>query len=248
MALTAIFGVAIAQHFDSDSSASIIFLSLICGLVGGLLSGYLIGFLKLPSFIVTLAMLSLARGAALVLLNGEPIYGLPNAIVSIGQGEVWGIPFPVFLYITLAILCGGVLRYTGFGLKTICIGDNETACDHAGIKISRHVLLIFMLSGLLSAIAGLIYMGRVNAADPAAGVTYELSAITAAIIGGTSIFGGKASIFGSVCGALILAVMQNCLTLLNISAYYQQIMIGLILVLAISSEKIKFNLGKNHAP
>ncbi|MBL8639571.1 MAG: ABC transporter permease [Alphaproteobacteria bacterium] len=234
MALTAIFGATFGH-----SGTGIIGLTLLCGVVTGLINGVMVGFLKLPSFIVTLAMLGLARGVALVISDGDPIYDLSPSVIYIGQGEIFGVPVPVILFALLAALCGLILNYTKFGIQTLCIGDNENACARAGIKITRHNMILFSLSALLSAVAGLIYMGRVNAADPAAGAGYELLAITAAIIGGTSIFGGKTSIFGTVCGALILSVIQNCLTLLNISAYYQEILIGLILIFAISLEKVK---------
>lgn len=127
-----------------------------------------------------------------------------------------------------------LLSYTRFGRWSLCIGDNESAARNAGIRTGRHKVLLYAFSGCLAALVGLLFMGRVNAADPAAGVMYELSAITAAVIGGAALSGGKASVAGAMLGALVMSVLQNGLTLMNIPAYYQQAAIGIVLILAVA--------------
>ena len=211
----------------------IILLCLLTGLCAGAVNGALIAFGRIPAFITTLGMLSIARGLAFIVTDGYPVYGLPEPLVFIGQGTVIGIPVPIWIF----LLCGAyllfILRYTTFGLYTETIGDNEQAVFSAGINVKAHKIKLYMLSGLLAAIAGLVFMGRVNAADPSVGMMYELTAITAAILGGTSLFGGRVSVLGAMVGALIMGVLQNGLTLLAVPAYYQQVAIGGVLILAV---------------
>ena len=206
---------------------------LATGAFCGLINGLLIARAGIPAFIVTLGMLGVARGVALVLTNGGSRYGLDPAIVFLGQGRPWGIPTPVIIFVALAAISHFVLVHTRFGVHTLVIGDNETAARATGIHVERHRIALYVLSGLFAGVAGLIFMARTNSADPAAGIAYELTAITATILGGTNLFGGRATIVGTLVGALIVGVLQNGLTLLAVSPFYQQIMIGLVLVLAV---------------
>ncbi len=233
MALSAIIG---AQMLSGDSLEPfyIVGACFACGIFLGGINGALIGFKKLPAFIVTLGMLSLARGGALILSDGRPIYGLPESIVFLGQGQIGGIAVPVIVFLAVASLSHLLLTRTSFGRHSIATGDNEIAARNAGIRIGWSRCLLYSFSGLLAALAGLLFMGRVNAADPNAGLTYELTAITAAIIGGTSLTGGRASVIGAVIGALIMGVLQNGLTLLDVPSYYQQVAIGAVLIVAVS--------------
>jgi ABC-type oligopeptide transport system ATPase subunit len=154
-------------------------------------------------------------------------------MVYLGQGRPLGIPMPVIIFIGTAIVMHILLAYTRYGRHTLAIGDNENAAKTAGINVSRHRLSLYTLSGALAGLAGLIFATRVNAGDPTAGLTYELTAITAAIIGGTNLFGGRASILGTMIGALIMGVLQNGLNLLAVQSYYQQMAIGAVLILAV---------------
>jgi ribose transport system permease protein len=209
---------------------------LICVATGtfcGLINGWLIAYAGIPAFIVTLGMLGVARGVALVLTNGGPKYGLDEAIVYMGQGRPFGIPFPVFIFLLLAVVTHFVLVHMRFGSHTLVIGDNEGAARAMGINVERHRLALYALSGAFAGIAGLVFAARTNSADPASGVSYELTAITATILGGTNLFGGRATIIGTLVGALIVGVLQNGLTLLAVPPFYQQIMIGVVLVLAV---------------
>ncbi len=203
------------------------------GALAGFVNGLIITRAYVPAFIVTLGMLGIARGLALVINNGAAIYGLPPAMVYLGQGRPFGVPMPVFIFIGTAVVMHILLAYTRYGRHTLAIGDSENAARTAGINVSRHRLSLYTLSGALAGLAGLIFATRVNAGDPTAGLTYELTAITAAIIGGTNLFGGRASILGTMIGALIMGVLQNGLNLLAVQSYYQQMAIGAVLILAV---------------
>lgn len=210
------------------------------GALAGYVNGIFITRLRIPAFIVTLGMLGIARGIGLIIApNGGAIYGLPAPVVYLGQGRPLGIPSPVIILILVAVLSHYLLAYSRFGRHTLAIGDNEAAARATGIPVERLRRKLYTISGLMAGLAGLIFMARVNAGDPTAGYTYELTAITAAIIGGTSLFGGKGSILGAVVGALIMGVLQNGLNLLAVQSYYQQIAIGAVLILAVYIDQLQ---------
>jgi ribose transport system permease protein len=211
---------------------------LLAGALAGAINGLLVTRGKIPAFIVTLGMLGIARGAALVLTGGKPVYGLPAELLYLGQGRPFAIPTPVFIFLGVALLAHYVLAYTRFGKHTLVIGDNEAAARATGIHVEAHRLKLYTLSGMMAGIAGLIFMARVNAGDPTAGLSYELTAITAAIIGGTNLFGGRGSVLGTVIGALIMGVLQNGLNLLAVQSYYQQMAIGAVLILAVWLDRV----------
>jgi len=213
----------------------------LCGVVNGLLTARA----GIPAFIVTLGMLGVARGAALVLTNGQPVYGLPDPMVWLGQGRPFGVPVPAIIFILVAIVSHFILSRMRFGKYALVIGDNETAARATGIHVERHLIALYTLSGVLAGLAGLISAARVNSGDPTAGTGYELSAITAAILGGTNLFGGRASVVGALIGALIMGVLQNGLNLLAVSSFYQQMAIGAVLVLAVWLDQI--NRGRRRA-
>lgn len=206
---------------------------LATGTAAGWVNGQLVTRAMVPAFIVTLGMLGVARGLALVISGGRVIYGLPDALVYLGQGRPFGVPMPVFLFLGTALIAHYLLAYTRFGRHTLAIGDNDNAARAAGIRIEVHRVRLYMLAGLMSGLAGMLFMARVNSGDPTAGLNYELTAITAAIIGGTNLFGGRGSILGTMVGALIMGVLQNGLNLLAVQSYYQQMAIGAVLVMAV---------------
>lgn len=206
---------------------------LAAGALAGWVNGQLITRALIPAFIVTLGMLGIARGLGLVISDGRVIYGLPAFLVYLGQGRPFGIPMPVIIFILTAVVAHVALAYTRFGRHTLAIGDSETAARAAGIRVDGHRRMLYTLSGLLAGLAGLLFMARVNSGDPTAGLNYELTAITAAIIGGTNLFGGRASILGTMIGALIMGVLQNGLNLLAVQSFYQQMAIGGVLILAV---------------
>ena len=198
----------------------------------------------IPAFIVTLGMLGVARGLGLVFTNGQPVYGMPDPIVFLGQGRPLGVPMPVFIFIAVAVIAHFVLAFTRFGKYAQVIGDNEGAARAMGIRVERHRIALYVVSGLLAGLAGLLFLARVNSGDPTAGLNYELTAITAAILGGTNLFGGRASVLGTLIGALVMGVLQNGLNLLAVSSFYQQMAIGAVLVLAVWLDQVNRARGQ----
>jgi ribose transport system permease protein len=203
------------------------------GAIAGFVNGQLVTRAFVPAFIVTLGMLGLARGLGLVISDGRVIYGLPSGLLYLGQGRPLGIPMPVIILLTTALVTHYILAFTRFGRYTLAIGDNENSTRTAGIDVECHRLILYTLSGGLAGLAGMLFMARINSGDPTAGITYELTAITAAIIGGTNLFGGRGSILGTMIGALIMGVLQNGLNLLAVQSYYQQMAIGAVLIFAV---------------
>ena len=213
--------------------------SLVAGTLAGAVNGFIVTRGMVPAFIVTLGMLGIARGLALIISAGRGIYGLPNEILFLGQARPLGVPTPVYILVLVAVISHYILAHTRFGHHTLALGDNEAAAKATGIDINRQRMLLYMLSGLMAGIAGLIFTARVNTGDPTAGLNYELLAITAAIIGGTNLFGGRGSILGTMIGALIMGVLQNGLNLLAVQAYYQQMAIGAVLIAAVWLDQVR---------
>lgn len=219
--------------------------ALAAGTLAGAINGFLVTHSRIPAFIVTLGMLGIARGFALIIApNGGAIYGLPAPVVYLGQGRPFGIPAPVIILILTALVAHYLLAYTRFGRHTLALGDNEAAARATGIPVERLRWKLYAISGFTAGLAGLIFMARVNAGDPTAGLNYELTAITAAIIGGTSLFGGKGSILGTMVGALIMGVLQNGLNLLAVPSFWQQVAIGVVLILAVYIDQLQTSKEK----
>ena len=237
LALSGVVGCQLIAAFDLPWPVGAA-ACLAAGAAAGFVNGFLITRGAIPPFIVTLGMLGVARGFGLVLTNGLPIYGLPDPIVYLGQGRPLGVPTPVLVLAAAAIVAHIVLMHTRFGLYTQVIGDSEVAARAMGVRVERQKVLIYTLSGALAGLAGLLFAARVNAGDPTAGLNYELTAITATIIGGTNLFGGRGSIVGTIIGALIMGVLQNGLNLLAVPSFYQQMAIGAVLVLAVWLDRV----------
>jgi ribose/xylose/arabinose/galactoside ABC-type transport system permease subunit len=219
--------------------------ALAAGTLAGAVNGFLVTRSRIPAFIVTLGMLGIARGFALIIApNGGAIYGLPSPVVFLGQGRPLGIPMPVIILLLTAIVAHYLLAYSRFGRHTLALGDNEAAARATGIPVERLRWKLYAISGFMAGLAGLIFMARVNAGDPTAGLNYELTAITAAIIGGTSLFGGKGSILGTMVGALIMGVLQNGLNLLAVPSFWQQVAIGVVLILAVYIDQLQTSKEK----
>ncbi|WP_088052626.1 ABC transporter permease subunit [Virgibacillus dakarensis] len=212
-----------------------VLIGLLIGLALGAINGLIIAKGKVAPFIATLATMTIYRGATLVYTDGKPITGLSDSFTfeMIGGGYVFGIPFPVILMFIAFIILYFVLRKTVFGRQVYAIGGNEEAAKLSGIKADRVKIWVYSLTGMLSVLAGIIISSRLNSAQPTAGTTYELDAIAAVVIGGTSLAGGKGKIVGTLIGALIIGVIDNGLNLLNVSSFYQQIVKGGIILLAV---------------
>jgi len=203
------------------------------GLIGGALNGLLITMGRLPPFIATLGMMSIARGAALVFTEGRPVSGFSDGFRKIAVGEVLGIPAPIIIMLVIYAVAHFVLTRTKLGRYTYAIGGNEEAAILSGVNVRLYKTLVYGLCGALSGLAAIILTARLNSAQPIAGMMYELDAIAATVIGGTSLTGGEGTVIGTLIGALIIGVLRNGLNLLDISSFVQQIVIGAVIVIAV---------------
>lgn len=232
-AVTAIAGVLAAMMMRSVPVFVATIGALIIGAVFGYANGLIISKMKVPPFIVTLGMSGMLRGLDLVITNGLPISNLPTSVAWFGRGKVLGIPVPVFFLIIVTLLFQWILSKTRLGRYTYAIGSNEEATRLSGINTAKYVRIIYMLAGLLSGLAGMILIGRLNSAHPTAAQGYEVNAIAASVIGGASLMGGVGTAYGAIVGAFIMTILNNGLTLLGVSAFYQQIAVGAILIVAV---------------
>ncbi|MET0598378.1 MAG: ABC transporter permease [Mesorhizobium sp.] len=210
---------------------------LLVGLVCGALNGVLIAKLRLPDFIVTLGTLSIFRGAALIYTDGQPIYGLPPEFRAIFAGRILDIPTPVILALVIAAVAFLLVRFTALGEQIIAIGGNEEAAKLSGINIERVKITVYVVSGVLSSIAGFVLIARIGAAEPIGGSGFELQAIGSAVIGGASLFGGVGNPLGSLIGALTLGGLQNGLTLMNVPSFWQYVASGVVVILAVFADQ-----------
>jgi inositol transport system permease protein len=212
---------------------------LTVGLVLGAVNGSLIAAFKIPPFIATLGMMTMARGFAYIYSNGRPVSTLNADFLWIGGADVFGIPVPIIIFGFVIVLMHLMLNFTRFGRHIYAIGGNETAARVSGVNIGRTKLGIYALSGLMAGLGGIVITARTQSATPALGMGYELDAIAAAVIGGTSFAGGIGTVWGTVVGALIIGVMNNGLDLLNVSPFYQQVVKGVIIIVAIIIDERK---------
>ncbi len=216
-----------------------IFVSISMGLISGILCGLFTGFLvtskiKMPPFIATLAMMSIARGIALMMTSGRPIFNLPESFSFLGGGFFWGIPIPIIIMLIIYLFAHISLIYTKSGLYFYAVGGNEEAARVTGIKNNVVKMRAYLISGFCSAIAGIVLTSRVMVSEPIAGFLYELEAIAAVIIGGANLFGGEGIVLGTLIGAVIMGVLRNSLNLLNVSTYLQQVVVGFVIVTMVS--------------
>jgi ribose/xylose/arabinose/galactoside ABC-type transport system permease subunit len=212
--------------------------SILVGIACGLINGLLISIGRLPPFISTLGMMSIARGAALLFTEGRPVSGFAESFRWIATGSVGFVPAPVIAMIAVYAAAHVVLTRTTFGRYVYAIGGNEEAARLSGVSIAFHKTAIYCVSGLMSAVAAIVLTARLNSAQPIAGMMYELDAIAATVIGGTSLMGGEGSLGGTLVGALIMGVLRNGLNLLGVSSFLQQIVIGGVIVGAVLVDTI----------
>jgi len=212
-----------------------VLLGLLIGFGLGAINGLIITKGKVAPFIATLATMTIFRGATLVYTDGMPITGLSDsfAFEMIGGGYVFGVPFPVILMLVVFLILFFVLKKTVFGRQVYAVGGNEEVSVLSGIKADRVKIWVYSLTGMLSVLAGMILTSRLNSAQPTAGEMFELDAIAAVVIGGTSLMGGRGRITGTLIGALIIGVIDNGLNLMNVSSFYQQIVKGGVILLAV---------------
>ncbi len=207
------------------------------GLAAGLIQGIAITTLDVPPFVVTLGGLSAFRGAALLYSGGGPISSFDAPYRVWGQGKLGPVPVPVLLFLAAALLCHVVLRHTRYGRHVYAVGGNAEAARLSGLNVKAVTLSVYVVVGLLAGLAGFVLSSRLNSAEAVAGQGYELTVIASVVIGGTSLFGGIGGVAGTVVGAVLIGVLINGLVLMNVSPYVQQIIIGVIIVLAVAFDR-----------
>jgi len=214
-----------------------------CGMAFGLVNGILITRVKLPPFISTLGIMSVARGLSYAVTSGFPVNIKSADYAFLGQGQIAGVPVPVLLLVALAAIASAFLGRTVLGRRIYALGGNEEAARVSGVDIDRVKVIVYVLCGALAAIAGIATASRLGVAQSTAGMGYELDSIAAVIIGGASVKGGTGTISGTIIGASIMGVLRNALVLLSVSAYWQQAIIGFVIILAVSMDQLR-NMAK----
>ncbi|MEV6852550.1 substrate-binding domain-containing protein [Streptomyces microflavus] len=222
-------------------------LAIVTGIACGFVNGALISYGKLPPFIATLAMLSIARGLSLVISQGSPI-AFPDSVSRLGDTLGGWLPVPVLVMIAMGLITALILGRTFIGRSMYAIGGNEEAARLSGLRVKRQKIVIYALSGLFAAVAGIVLASRLVSAQPQAAQGYELDAIAAVVIGGASLAGGVGKASGTLIGALILAVLRNGLNLLSVSAFWQQVVIGVVIALAVLLDTLRRKAGSGTAP
>lgn len=230
-ALGSVIAAIVVQEYGAGIAIGA---ALIVGIGCGLLSGLLIAFLKLPPFVTTLAVMTIARGFALIASNGQPIRmgSAGELITEFGIGRIGSIPYPVLLMVCVFIVAGLVLRFTRFGRMVKAVGSNAEAVRLSGISISRYEVSVYAISGALAALAGVISTSRTGIGSATISVGAELDAIAAVVIGGASLLGGRGGAINTFIGVVILGVIANLMNLANVPGYHQQVFMGIIIICA----------------
>jgi ribose transport system permease protein len=232
--IVAFSGVVMARALQSGTPLVLaILLGLAVGFLCGLVNGVLISWGRLPPFVSTLGMMSVARGAALLYTEGRPVSGFSSSFRWLSTGELAHIPLPVVIMVALYGIAHFVLRRTKLGRYTYAMGGNEEAAILSGVSVKVYKAAVYGLCGVCSALAAIILTARLNSAQPIAGMMYELDAIAATVIGGTSLLGGEGSVLGTLIGALIMGILRNGLNILGVSSFVQQIVIGSVIIVAV---------------
>jgi ribose transport system permease protein len=237
--ITALSGVVLADRLQAGwGLIPAMGAGVATGATCGLLSGLLITRGKLPPFIATLGMMSMARGAALLFTDGRPISGFEESLRFLSTGRIAAVPVPVLLTVLLYAFSVFLLNRTRFGRYVYAIGGNEEATRLSGVAVAFHKTMVYVLSGVTAGFASILLTARLNSAQPIAGMMYELDAIAAVVIGGTSLTGGVGTLGGTLIGALTMGVLRNGLNLLGISSFLQQIVIGFVIIVAVLTDAL----------
>lgn len=232
MAVAAVVAASIVSYNPDLVLIALIAGMLASGFLGGM-SGVMAAKLNVAPFVATLAMMTIARGIALIYTNGRPIGIDSESFTFLGQGYLGPIPVPVAIFILITVIMGITLSTTKFGRYVYAIGGNENATRISGVNVPKVKIWVYVINGFLAGLAGMLLASRISSGQPNSGMGYELDAIAAVVIGGTSLFGGKGSLTGTIVGVLIIGVINNGLNLLDVSSYWQQIIKGLIIAGAV---------------
>jgi ribose/xylose/arabinose/galactoside ABC-type transport system permease subunit len=238
LALSSVVGAAVMVETGSVFLGCAVTLAMGCML--GIVNGLIVSRLGFPAFIVTLSTMWLYRGSAYVFTEGQAIVNLPEEIMDLALNSFLGIPNIIWLMVAVFVVCHIVLAKMTIGRRVYAVGDNRESSRLSGIPVKNIKLLAFAISGGLSALSGIILMSRLNSGQPIAGTTFELSAIAAAVIGGTSLTkGGVGGMVGTLIGAVFIATLQNGLVILNVSSFWQQVLMGVVVLLAVGIDEIR---------
>ncbi len=216
-----------------------VLIGLLVGTACGLANGVMVTKLRIPPFVVTLGTLGIFRGLALIISNGLPVHRIPPGFSFLGEGNLLGIPFVVWMLVICAVAVHVILEHTRLGRYAFAIGSNQIASLYAGIPVDFHVMAVYAIGGTLTGLAGMIEASRLMTGQPTAGQGYELQAIAAVVIGGGSLNGGEGSVVGTLIGAFIMGLLSNGADLLNISNYWQQVIIGSVIILAVTLDELR---------
>jgi ribose/xylose/arabinose/galactoside ABC-type transport system permease subunit len=236
LSVGSLLGIAVvlfAGSMDSRGMAFAIPLGLGAAVLAGLVNGIGIAYAGLPAFIMTLGMLSFVRGLAFIDTGGIPIPIISEDFYALGNGYLLGIPIPALIFMAGLLVSGFVLGLTSFGRSVYAIGSNEEAARLSGVPVRLYKTIVYMISGLMSGVAGLVYASQLSIGTPIAGQGYELDAIAAVVVGGTSLFGGKGSVAGTFLGTLIIGVLANILNLTGVDPFVQQLFKGALIIVAV---------------
>lgn len=244
-AILALSSCVSALYLKGEGSMAVgIVIALGIGLACGLINGWMVAKVFIPPFIITYAMMFFARGLAYIVLKGKIIYGFSKPFRFLGAGYLVMIPMPIVLSAVILLLFYFLLRYTSFGADLYALGSDEESSRLSGIKTQNRIICVYALSGLLSSLAGIVYMSRLNAAEPVIGESFPLDAIAAVVIGGTRLEGGEGGVIGTVIGALIITVIINGMNLLGIPSLLQSFILGGIILTMIASQYFGGELKK----
>lgn len=225
----------------------VFFSMIIClgtGIGLGLINGFFIAYGRVPAFISTLGLMSIGRGAALYITSGKSVSDFPGQLQAFVTGSIVHIPVSIVVFIGFGLLLLIFLKFTYWGKYIYAIGGNEKAAWLSGIDVKSYKLLVYAISGLASAIAAMLLVGKLGSAQPQAGNMYELNAIAAVVIGGASLSGGKGSVEKTFLGILILGILQNGFSILNIASFYQQILVGFVIIFAVIADSKSFKIKR----
>lgn len=233
LAFSSIVAATFVTGDNPHSPVVALLVGVVTGGLLGLINGWIIAYLKIPPFVATLGMLSVARGLTYAYTGGMPVPNLSESFLNLGEGSLLGVPVPVLIFLLIFGILWVVLNHTTYGRSVYAVGGNAKSARTAGISTNPVIASVYVIAGLLAGLGGLILTARTSSALPQAGVSYELDAIAAVVIGGTSLSGGVGSIAGTLLGALIIGTINNGLDLLGVSSAYQQIVKGCIIVVAV---------------
>ncbi|AVL17128.1 ABC transporter permease [Klebsiella michiganensis] len=235
----AFISVAVAIFIPEIGLWPAVFASLSVAAIIGAGAGVLVTLFNIAPFIATLAMMTIARGLALIISQGQPIFIDDVTLVDFGIGYFLGLPMPVYVLLFFALLAQFIYKYTVFGRLTISIGSNETATRFAGIKVGWYKFAVYALSGFACGLAGLLASTRTGVGSPVLSIGFELDVIAAVVVGGASLAGGRGNVVNTIVGVMILSIISNLMNLMNISGYNQQVVKGLIIIAAVMLESLK---------